>query len=49
MLYSIDDIQCYLTQENLSRQQRLLLNWQYRLSHLHFAKIQDLARRGILP
>jgi hypothetical protein len=59
MLYSIDGIQCYLThiqnseqlkmQENLSRQQRLLLNWHYRLSHLHFAKIQDLARCGILP
>ena len=59
MLYSIDGIQCYLThiqnseqlktQENLSRQQKLLLNWHYRLSHLHFAKIQDLAQHGILP
>jgi len=59
ILYSIDGIQCYLThiqnseqlktQENLSRQQRLLLNWHYRLSRLHFAKIQDLAQHGILP
>jgi hypothetical protein len=35
--------------ESLSPAQKLLLCWHYRLSHLSFAKIQELARQGHLP
>jgi hypothetical protein len=34
---------------SLSTAQKLLLRWHYRLSHLHFTKIQELARQGCLP
>jgi hypothetical protein len=34
--------------ESLTSAQKLLLRWPYHLSHLHFAKIQELARHGRL-
>lgn len=37
------------TIDNLSTRQQLLLKWDNGLSHLHFATIQDLAKKGFLP
>jgi hypothetical protein len=34
---------------SMTPDQKLLLRWHSRLSHLHFAKIQELARHGRLP
>jgi hypothetical protein len=52
---TIDSIHAYSSiqhqEENssLSKNQRLLLRWHQRLSHMHFGLIQDLARSGRLP
>jgi hypothetical protein len=35
--------------QTLTRTQKSLLKWHYRLGHLHFHKIQELARHGKLP
>lgn len=34
---------------SLTNSQKLLLCWHYRLSHMNFSKIHDLARQGHLP
>jgi hypothetical protein len=52
---TIEGITCYLTHHqdqpyiNLTKAQLLMLKWHNGLSHLHFGKIQDLARQGKLP
>jgi hypothetical protein len=59
ILNSLDGARCYLAnekpisaatvQENLTGKQKLLLRWHNRLAHMHFHKIQELARLGKLP
>jgi len=53
IMYTVDGLQCYMTassepslppSDNLTASQKLLLRWHYRLSHLNFQKLQDLAR-----
>ncbi len=44
-----DSVTIWPTSENLTAAQNLLLRWHYRLSHLNFQRLQDLARQGRLP